>query len=124
MNMKQDCLFIGGLTKEFLLEVYYRVENDSPDNSVEYSESIEMTTFELAEQVVTGQAESDEDAITIPIDKSIQDLLEEIYETYEDNDGELFYSYELTETMEQFLYNLGRYLIRGDYNELFAIDRY
>jgi hypothetical protein len=122
--MKQDCLFIGGLTKEFLLEVYYRVENDSPDNSVEYSESIEMTTFELAEQVVTGQAESDEDAITIPIDKSIQDLLEEIYETYEDNDGELFYSYELTETMEQFLYNLGRYLIRGDYNELFAIDRY
>jgi hypothetical protein len=120
MNMKQDCLFIGGLTKEFLLEVYYRVENDSPDNSVEYSESIEMTTFELAEQVVTGQEESDEDAIRIPIGKSVQDLLEEIYETYEDYDGELFYSYELTDTMEQFLYNLGRYLIRGDYNEPFC----
>lgn len=114
MNMKQDCLFIGGLTKEFLLEVYYRVENDSPDNSVEYSESIEMTTFELAEQVVTGQAESDEDVITIPIDKSVQDLLEEIYETYEDNDGGLFYSYELTETMEQFLYKLGSYVIEDD----------
>lgn len=122
MNMKQDCLFIGGLTKEFLLEVYYRVENDSPDNSVEYSESIEMTMYELAEQVVTGQEESDEDVITILIDKSVQDLLEEIYETYEDNDGGLFYSYELTETMEHFLYSLGKYLIRGDYHKPFVVD--
>ena len=113
-NMKNNYLFINRWTKEFLREVYYRVENDSPDNSVEYSESIEMTTFELAEQVVTGQEESDEDAIRIPIGKSVQDLLEEIYETYEDNDGGLFYSYELTETMEQFLYKLGSYVIEDD----------
>lgn len=52
--------------------------------------------------------------------------MEEIYETYEDedDDGELFNSYELTETMEHFLYSLGKYLVRGDFNEPFAIDSY
>ena len=114
MRMKNNCLFINRWTKEFLREVYYRTERNQPDTSVEYSESIEMTMYELAEQVVTGQEESDEDVITILIDKSVQNLLEEIYETYEDNDGGLFYSYDLTETMEQFLYKLGSYVIEDD----------
>ena len=120
MNMKQDFLLIDGFTKDFLCEVYYRAERHQPDNSVEYSESIEMTACELAEQVVTGLAESDEAAIRIPIDESVQDFLKEIYETYEDNDGELFNSYELTEAMEQYLYSLGKYLVRGDFDEPFC----
>ena len=119
--MKNNCLFIDRWTKEFLREVYFRTECHQPDNSVEYSESIEMTAYELAEQVVTGRAEPDEDAIRIPIDKSVQDILEEIYETYEDNDGELFYSLEFSETMEQFLYQLGRYMIEGDFTVPFGL---
>lgn len=121
--MKQACLLIDDLTKDFLREVYFRTERHQPDNSVEYSESIEMTTFELAEQAVTGQAEPDEADIRIPIDESVQDFLKEIYETYEDNNGELFNSYELTETMEQFLYSLGKYLVHGCFNESFTVDR-
>ena len=119
--MKNNCLFIDRWTKEFLREVYFRTERHQPDNSVEYSESIEMTVYGLAEQVVTGQAESDEDAIRIPIDKSVQELLEEIYDTYEENDGYLFHSYELSETLEQFMYNLGRYMIEGDFTEPFGL---
>lgn len=122
--MKNVCLFIDRLTKEFLCEVYYRTERHQPDTSVEFSESIEMTAYELAEQVVTGQVDSDEDIIPIPIDESVQNILEEIYETYEDNDGELFNSYELSETLEHFLYSLGKYLIRGDFNEPFAVNRH
>ena len=75
MNMKQEFLLIDDLTKEFLREVYFRTEHHQPDNSVEYSESIEMTACELAEQVVTGLAESDEAATRIPIDESVQDFL-------------------------------------------------
>ena len=119
--MKNNCLIIDRWTKEFLREVYFRTECHQPDNSVEYSESIEMTVYKLAGQVVTGQAESDKDTIRVPIDKSVQDIFEEIYETYEDYDGGLFYSYELTETMEQFLYSLGKYLIRGDYHKPFVV---
>lgn len=52
--MINNYLFIDGLTKDFILEVYYRVVNDSPDCSEEYSEEVEMTVSELAEQVVTG----------------------------------------------------------------------
>ena len=118
--MKQDYLSIDGPTKEFLREVYFRTERHQPDNSVEYSECIEMTACELAEQVVTGHAVSDEDTIRIPNDESVRDILEEIYETYEENDGYLFPSYELSEAMEQFLYSLGKYLVRGDYNESFC----
>lgn len=121
--MKQDFLLIDGLTKEFLREVYYRTERHQPDNSVEYRESIEMTACELAEQVVTGHAESDEDAIRIPIDESIHDILEEIYDTYEGNDGYLFHSYELSEALEQFLYSLGKYLVHGCFNESFSVER-
>ena len=119
--MIKDCLLVDKMTKEFLCEVYYRTEHNQPDNSLEYSESIEMTTFELAEQVVTGLAESDEDVITIPIGKSVQDVMEEIYETYEDYNGGLFYSYELTEIMEHFLYQLGRYVIEGDFTKAFSL---
>ena len=120
MNMKQDFLLIDGYTNDFVREVFNRTERHQPDDSVEFSECIEMTAFELAEQLVTGQVESDEDAIRIPIDESIKNILKEIYETYEDNDGELFNSYELTETMEQFLYSLGKYLVRGDNNKPFC----
>ena len=122
MNMKQDCLLIDGLMNDFLREVYYRTERHQPDNSVEYSESIEMTVYGLAEQVVTGHAESDEDTIRILIDESVKDILKEIYETYEENDGYLFHSYELSETLEQFLYSLGKYLVQGCFNKPFAVD--
>ena len=118
--MKQVFLLIDDLMNDFLREVYYRAECNQPDNSVEYSESIEMTVYELAKQGVTSLAESDEADIRIPIDESVQDFLKEIYETYEDNNGELFNSYELTETMEQFLYSLGKYLVRGDNNKPFC----
>ena len=118
--MKQYFLLIDGLTNDFLREVYFRTERHQPDNSVEYSESIEMTAYELAEQVVTGHAEPGEDAIRIPIDESVYKFLEEIYDTYEDNDCGLFNSFELTESMEQFLYSLGKYLVHGDFNEPFC----
>lgn len=117
----KNYLIIDRLTKEFLCEVYYRTERHQPDDSVEYSESIEMTAYELAEQFVTGHAESDEDAIRIPIDESVHDILEEIYDTYEGNDGYLFHSYELSETLEQFLYNLGRYIKEGDFTKPFSL---
>ena len=119
--MIKDCLLVDNMTKKFLCEVYYRTEHHQPDNSVEYCESIEMTACELAEQVVTGHAESDEDAIRIPIDESVHDILEDIYDTYEGNDGYLFHSYELSETLEQFLYNLGRYIKEGDFTKPFSL---
>ena len=115
--MKQDFLLIDGFTNDFAREVYFRTEGHQPDNSVEYNESIEMTAFELAKQLVTVQTESDNDAIRIPIDESVQDILNDIYKNYEDNDGRLFISYEFSETLEQFLYLLGEYLVRGDYNK-------
>ena len=118
--MKQDFLLIDGFTNDFAREVYFRTEGHQPDNSVEYSESIEMTAYELAEQVVTGQVESEEDAIRIPIDEPVQDILNDIYKNYEDNDGRLFISYEFSETLEQFLYSLGDYFVRGDYNKPFC----
>ena len=122
--MKQDCLFIDGMTKEFILEVYYRVENDSPDYSVEYNEELEMTASELAEQVVTGQVEDGENVIKVHIDKSAQDFLAEIHEHFEDCGGMLFASLEMTEAMESFLYSLGKYLVQGDSNEPFTVDKY
>lgn len=120
--MKKDCLFINAFTKDFLLEVYYRAENDSPDYSVEYSEEVEMTTSELAEQFVTSETEDRENAIKVFVDKSARDFLIAIHEHFEENDDMLFVSLELTEAMEQFLYSLGKYLVRGDYNEPFAVD--
>lgn len=120
--MKKNYLFINGSTKEFILEVYHRAENDSPDYSVEYSEEVEMTTAELADQLVTGENEDREKAIKVFVDKSARDFLIAIHEHFEENDDMLFVSLELTEVMEQFLYSLGKYLVRGDYNEPFAVD--
>ena len=120
--MKKNCLFINGSTKEFLLEVYYRAENDSPDYSVEYGEEVEMITYEFAEQLVTGEIEDREKAIKVFVDNSARDFLIAIHEHFEENDDMLFVSLELTEAMEQFLYSLGKYLVQGDYNEPFAVD--
>lgn len=120
--MIKDFVIINGITKEFLLEVYYRVENDSPDYSLEYSEEVEMTVSELAEQVVTGQAEDGENMIKVYIDKSAQDFLIEVNEHFEDHDGMLFASFDMTEAMESFLYSLGKYLVQDDFNEPFSIS--
>jgi hypothetical protein len=120
MNMKQDFLLIDGYTNDFVREVFNRTERHQPDDSVEFSECIEMTAFELAEQLVTGQVESDEDAIRIPIDESVKDILKDIYETFEENDGRLFISYEFSEMLEEFLYSLGEYLVRADFNKPFC----
>ena len=120
--MKQNCLFIDGLTKEFLLEVYYRVENDSPDYSEEFSEEVEMTASELAEQVATGQAEDGENVIKVHIDKSAHDFLVEVKEHFDDYDGMLFASLDMTEAMESFLYSLGKYLVQGDFNKPFSVS--
>ena len=122
--MKQHCLLIDGMTKEFLLEVYYRVENDSPDYSEEYSEEVEMTASELAEQFVTGRTEDNENVIKVHIDKSTQDFLVEVHEHFEKCDGMLFASLDMTEAMESFLYSLGKYLVQGDFNEPFAVGKY
>ena len=118
--MKQDFLLIDGFTNDFAREVYFRTEGHQPDNSVEYSESIEMTAYELAKQVITGLAESDNDAIRIPIDESVKDILKDIYETFEENDGRLFISYEFSEMLEEFLCSLGEYLVRADFNKPFC----
>ena len=118
--MKQDFLLIDGYTNDFVREVFNRTERHQPDNSVEFSECIEMTAFELAEQLVTGQVGSDEDAIRIPINESVKDILKDIYETFEENDGRLFISYEFAEMLEEFLYSLGEYLVRADFNNPFC----
>lgn len=118
--MKQDFLLIDGFTNDFAREVYFRTEGHQPDNSVEYSECMEMTAFELAEQLVTGQVKSDKEVIRIPIDETVQDYLKEIYETFEENDGRLFISYEFSEMLEQFLCSLGEYLVRADFNKPFC----
>lgn len=122
--MTKDFLIIDGITKEFLLEVYYRVENDSSDYSEEYSEEVEMTASELAEQLVTGQTEDGENSIKIYVNKTAQDFLVEVHEHFEDCAGMLFVSLEMSEAMESFLYSLGKYLVQGDFNEPFAVYKY
>ena len=119
--MTKGFVIIDGMTKEFLLEVYYRIENDSPDYSVEYSEEVEMTASEIAEQLVTDRTEGTEKVIIVIIDKSTQDFLVKVHEHYEEYDGMLFASLDMTEAMESFLYSLGKYLIQGDYNEPFSL---
>ena len=121
-DMINNYLFIDGLTKDFILEVYYRVVNDSPDCSEEYSEEVEMTVSELAEQVVTGQVEDGENVIKVHIAKSAQDFLAEVHEHFEKCDGMLFASLDMTEAMESFLYSLGKYLVQGDFNKLFSVS--
>jgi hypothetical protein len=118
--MKQDFLLIDGYTNDFVREVFNKTERHQPDDSVEFSECIEMTAFELAEQLVTGQVKSDKEVIRIPIDETVQDYLKEIYETFEKNDGRLFISYEFSEMLEEFLCSLGEYLVRADFNKPFC----
>lgn len=115
-------LYLDRWTKELLREVYYRTEHNQPDYSVEFAESIEITTCELAEKLVTDYTESGEDVTKISIDKSAQDFLIEVHKHHENSDGMLFGSLEMSEAMESFLYLLGKYLVKGDYNEPFAID--
>lgn len=115
--MKMTVLKIDRWTKEFIREVYERNESNNPDNSVEYSESLEMTAFELAEQFVTGHFENGEDLTTIQIGKSVQDILDDIFNHFEECDGMLFASLDFSEDVEQFLYSLGRYLSKGNFLE-------
>ncbi len=117
--MKRKKLFLDELTKEFIFEIYDRTENDQPDESLEYSESVEMTAYELAEQLVEGNVEEGHELTTISIGRSAQDFLKKVYKNSLENDGRLFQSLELSMDMEAFLYGLGKYLKTGNLKEPF-----
>ncbi len=119
--MKKNYLLVNNYVVELAREVYWREEHHQPDYSLEYSESIEMTVSELAEQLVTNHANASVDVVRIPIDRSVIDFLTEVYQSSVENDDQLFVSFELSEGQEQFLYELGQYLEKGDYKSPFSI---
>ncbi len=108
--MQMIKLVLDDLTKEFIFEVFDRIENNHPDDSLEYGESVVMTTYELAEQLVEGEIGLNKNMTIISIGKYEQDFLKEIYEISLEDDEELFQLDLLTE-MEQFLYELGKRLL-------------
>ena len=46
---------IDEYTEQFLTELYKRVENNTPDNSLEYSEEKDQVLYSLGKQLVTGE---------------------------------------------------------------------
>ena len=116
--MKTYNLYIDPFIEGFICEVYDRNQNDNPDYSIEYSEQIEMTSSELADQIMTKNIET-QDTIKIPIDKNTRHFLIKVYKHFQWTNG-LFGSFEMTEEMEEFLYWLGEYLTKGDFSEPFS----
>ncbi len=50
---------IDSYTEQFLTELYKRVEENTPDNSLEYSEEKDQVLYSLAKQLVTGVKEKE-----------------------------------------------------------------
>ena len=49
---------IDEYTEQFLIELYERTENNTPDNSLEYSEEKDQVLYSLGKQLVTGEQEA------------------------------------------------------------------
>jgi len=119
--MKHDLILIDEYTKEFVDEVFVRNEQDDPDLSLEFDESVEMTTFEIANQFVNGKSPIGKEIIKIPIDKSVKDYLKDVYENGIDDDFSLFADYDSSREKEEFLYSLGKYMAAGNFKKPFSL---